>query len=284
MKLRILSLRLYIYEFSQCLHFNIKEIKMQNNNKKIEITQKDIIEFIKNPKGKVESEFSKKMIKDTEHYQKKYGFDSKEGDKTFSTHNNEADAFKHTYMQAWLTANIHEQAAKKLGDMHENDGNDRNQPSGEENMDLWNNNQGREIGLEVQAFMKKYNVKRFTPEVNDYIAKKVMERMKAGKLITHPSDPRRYVPKNKKGTTTGQAAPISNSIKSAPITQPTVKSDKPKTSSQNFSDMIRQKYKNQQNKSNENFRQIFSRHSSSYNTENGHWVTMNGAHVFIEDK
>jgi hypothetical protein len=74
MKLRILSLRLYIYEFSQCLHFNIKEIKMQNNNKKIEITQKDIIEFIKNPKGKAESEFSKKMIKDTEHYQKKIRF------------------------------------------------------------------------------------------------------------------------------------------------------------------------------------------------------------------
>ena len=74
---------------------------MQNNNKKIEITQKDIIEFIKNPKKKSENTFSQWMIDDTEYYQKKYGFDSKEDDKSFSTHNNEADAFKHTYMQAW---------------------------------------------------------------------------------------------------------------------------------------------------------------------------------------
>ena len=57
-----------------------------------------------------------------------------------------------------------------------------------------------------------------------------------------------------------------------------------KTPSQKFSDMIRQKYKNQLNKSNEKFSQIFSRHSSSYNTGKGHWVTMNGSHVFIEDK
>ena len=171
------------------------------------------------------------------------------------------------------TVKAHEKVASYLGNMHENDGNNNDQPSGEENMDLWNNNQGREIGLEVVEICNKFNINRYSKEANDIIAKKVMERMQAGKLITHPND-----------TTTGQAAPISNSIKSAPITQPTVKSDKPKTSSQNFSDMIRQKYKNQQNKSNENFRQIFSQHSSSYNTENGHWVTMNGAHVFIEDK
>ena len=47
---------------------------MQNN---IKITQKDIIEFIKNPKGKAESEFSKKMINDTLYYQKQYGFNAK---------------------------------------------------------------------------------------------------------------------------------------------------------------------------------------------------------------
>ena len=60
MKLRILSLRLYIYEFSQCLHFNIKEIKMQNNNKKIEITQKDIQNSLKIQKGKQNPNLVKK--------------------------------------------------------------------------------------------------------------------------------------------------------------------------------------------------------------------------------
>ena len=108
--------------------------------------------------------------------------------------------------------------------------------------------------------------------------------MKAGKLITNPNDKRRYVPKNKSGTTTGQAAPVSNSVKSTTTIQPDVKTEKPKTPSQNFSDMIRQKYKSQQAENNKNFSQIFKRHSTTPNPEKGHWVTMNGAHVFIEDK
>ena len=58
-------------------------------------------------------------------------------------------------MQAWLTVRGNENIANKLGNMHENDGKDRNQPSGGENIDLWNNNQGREIGLEVKKYLKK---------------------------------------------------------------------------------------------------------------------------------
>ena len=107
--------------------------------------------------------------------------------------------------------------------------------------------------------------------------------MKAGKLITHPNDPRRYVPKNKNGTTTGQAAPVSNSVKSIPITQPTVKVEKPQTPSQKFSDEIRQKFKAKNNESNKRLNRILNFHNSNTNFENGHWVTMNGAHVFIED-
>ena len=52
--------------------------------------------------------------------------------------------------------------------------------------------------------------------------------------------------------------------------------------SQNFSDMIRQKYKSQQAENNKKFNKIFKSHSTQ-STGNGHWVTMNGAHVFIED-
>ena len=88
-------------------------------------------------------------------YRGEYAFDATENGKNFSTHNNEADAFKHTYMQAWLTVRGNENIANKLGNMHENDGKDRNQPSGGENIDLWNNNQGREIGLEVKKYLKK---------------------------------------------------------------------------------------------------------------------------------
>ena len=234
-------------------------------------------------KEEAEKVFSQWMVNDTKKYQKKYGFDSKEKDAAFSTHNNEADAFKHTYMQAWLTANINEQAAKKLGDMHERDGATNNQPSGEENMDLWNNNQGREIGIEVQKLMKEYNVKKFTPEVNDLIAEKVHQRMKAGKLITHPSDSRRYVPKSKSGTTTGQAAPISSTNTSTSDNQTKTNTESKKSNSQNFSDMIRQKYKAQQTESNKKFNKIFKSKTSTPNTGNGHWVTMNGAHIFIED-
>jgi len=253
---------------------------MQNNNK---ATQKDIIEFIKNPKKKSENTFSQWMIDDTKYYQKKYGFNAKEGEKSFSTHNNEADAFKHTYMQAWLTVKAHKKVANYLGNMHEKDGATRNQPSGEENMDLWNNNQGREIGLEVVEFCNKHNISRYGKEANDYIAEKVMERMKAGKLITSPSDPRRYVPKNKSATTTGQDAPISSSISSDSVTQPKLQNQSSKTPSQNFSDMIRQKYNTQQSESNKKFSKIFKTKSSSQPTGNGHWVTMNGAHIFIED-
>ena len=188
-------------------------------------------------------------------------------------------------MQAQLALLGGKHLAKQLGDKHERDGNDKMGQSKEEfNMDNWNNAQGREIAKEL---IHEYGIKvtaAFNPDVCDLIAEKVHQRMKAGKLITHPNDSRRYDPKNKSGTTTGQAAPVSNSTKSTPITKPTVKSDKSKTPSQNFSDIIRQKYKTQQAKSNEKFRQIFKWHSSSQNTGNGHWVTMNGAHVFIEDK
>ena len=74
-----------------------KELSLQNLPKK---------EFVKQlEKAFAEIWFSNKMVKHTKEYQKKYGFDSKEGDFTFSTHNNEADAFKHTFMQACL--NVH---------------------------------------------------------------------------------------------------------------------------------------------------------------------------------
>ena len=188
-------------------------------------------------------------------------------------------------MQAQLALFLGKHAAKVLGAFHEIQGNlFQGQDNGENNMDNWNNAQGREIAKEL---IHEYGIKvtaAFNPDVCDLIAEKVHQRMKAGKLITHPSDSRRYDTKNKSGTTTGQAALVSNSAKSSTLTATFTKPDTPQTPSQNFSDMIRQKYKTQQAKSNEKFNQIFKWHSSTPKSENGHWVTMNGAHVFIEDK
>lgn len=49
----------------------------------------------------LEQWYSGRMVSDTLNYQQKYGFDAGENNKT--TWNNEADAFKHTYMQAFMS-------------------------------------------------------------------------------------------------------------------------------------------------------------------------------------
>lgn len=133
--------------------------------------------------------FSNKMINETIKYQKKYNFHIGENN---STWNNEADAFKHTYMQAILTVRGNDKIAKNLGDNHEKGGINRGQPLNENNMDLWNNAKGREIGNEI---IKEYGLesKFYTNEkINDIIAEKVMQKMRKGELITNPNDTRIY--------------------------------------------------------------------------------------------
>ena len=46
-------------------------------------------------------QFNDYIVKQTFKYQKQYGFNLGKGKE--STHNNEADAFKHAYLSAWLT-------------------------------------------------------------------------------------------------------------------------------------------------------------------------------------
>jgi len=247
---------------------------MNSNNK----NNKDINIFNKTAKN-----YSSYIFDKTVKYQKKYGFQMGTGE--HATWNNEADAFKHTFMQAQLALLGGKHLAKQLGDKHERDGNDKMGQSREEfNMDNWNNAQGREIAKEL---IHEYGIKvtaAFNPDVCDLIAEKVHQRMKAGKLITHPDDTRRYVPKNKKGISTGQAASVSNSIKSTLPTASYHKINSSKTPSQKFSDEIRQKFKAKNLESNKRLNRILNFHNPNPNPENEHWVTMNGAHVFIEDK
>lgn len=249
-----------------------KQIKKTVQNSKQQVSEsidKGKDDLFNYAKKIAEKQFSKNMINATKKYHKQYGFDSKEGEHEFSTHNNEADAFKHTYMQALIALRSGEDTARYLGDMHENDGAVRNQPSGEENMDLWNNNQGREIADEIK---KNYSMNFWTEKAEDIIAEKVMERMRAGKLITNPNDKRHYVSKY-------SDKPKLNAVS---ITKNIVSAAVPKSASQKFSDLIRQKFNSKINENNKKLNFNFSKSSNSTSSGKGQWITVNGRHVFIE--
>ena len=125
-------------------------------------------------------------------------------------HNNEADAFKHTYMQAYLSVFYFTQLAEYFGNDHEKRGNKKGQPAGEANMDLWNNQQGREIAEELKKEFGGSLKKFFTDDaIKDIIADRVIKRMKNGQLITKPDDTRKFEEK-KSGKTTGFASDIDN--------------------------------------------------------------------------
>ena len=277
---------------------------MTNSNKQ----NKDIIKVI-------EKWYGGKMISDTLRFQKQYGFEAGKNNKT--TWNNEADAFKHTYMQAHMTLLAGPLTAKKVGDMHENQGTSKGQPTGESNMDLWNNREGREIAMEI---MNEYGTANpFDDKIKNIIAKKVMEKMKSGKLITKPTDKRKF-------QETGYAAPIQNTehifttdeisnmsneefSKNETIIMEQLQKgqiSKPKPDYSKFKNPLsgRKKIFTQEeiNKmSSDEFsaneqeimaqiktiglpnKQDVQKQGSSYtNSKDGKWVTINGNHVFIE--
>ena len=132
--------------------------------------------------------FTKEMLKDTQKYQKQYGFNIGVNN---NAHNNEADAFRHAYMQSILALRYGTIIAKIVSNNHENQGNTNGQDPKEANMDMWNNHQGQEIYDEI---CKEYpNFKNLSEEHRkDIIARKVVQRMKSGKLITTPNDKRKY--------------------------------------------------------------------------------------------
>ena len=140
-----------------------------------------------------ENEFTNVMLRDTANFQEKYGF---EVGSNGSAWNNESDAFRHAYMQAYLTLRFGENIAEIFGNSHEREGNKKyNQAKSEEIMDFHNNSIGREIGNEIKNEHKNEKINPDSPEVKEIIARKVAERMQAGKLILDPSG--RRTPKKK---------------------------------------------------------------------------------------
>ena len=94
-------------------------------------------------------------------------------------------------MQWYLTHNLSPLVAEFVGDWHERV-ETPNAPEGERNMDLWNNQIGREIAEDMK---KKYGkvLDGLTEEaVSDIASKKIVEKMRQGELITNPNDKRRY--------------------------------------------------------------------------------------------
>lgn len=192
----------------------------------------------------------------TKKYQKIYGFEIGEGKD--ATWNNESDAFKHTFMSADMALKTYAGLSKRIGDMHEEKGNRTlGQSPDQENMDKWNNQQGRQIAQKIAKEIGnpiKVKIKSLNGELEDIIAKEVVHKMRKCALITHPDNKRKYT--------------------------------ESKTPTQKLNDEIRARYKQMQEKSNKKLQQIFQKNSkssksTSANSGTGRWVTINGHHVFI---
>ena len=154
-------------------------------------------------------EFNREIIDKTVEYQNKYNFDIGTG--KHATWNNEADAFKHAFMQAkmvYKSGGI-ELPATILGNYHEFIEGNKIQSEGEKNMDLWNNYIGRQVATEVLKELKSEHLGEIKnqKEFEDRVAEKIYQKMQNGELITNPNDTRRYEDLIK-GNPTGGASPI----------------------------------------------------------------------------
>ena len=146
----------------------------------------------KNKTNIVRQSYNNYIYEQTKKYQKKYGFEIGEG--SHDAWNNEADAFKHTFMSADMALKTNAGISKYKGDEHEIEGrNNMGQSAGEENMDRWNNAEGRKIAQKIAKEIK-----------NPFVLKAyaLSGRLEDRIAITHPNDKRRYTETPKKDTRT----------------------------------------------------------------------------------
>lgn len=134
-----------------------------------------------------EKKFTDEMIETTNAVVKKYGLKLNENGNAIDC---EADAFRHAYMQWWLSFRFGSNIAKHFGDKHEHGNNP--DVRRDTNMDLWNNQIGRELAEEMS---EKYGSDIVVYDLDwfDEIAtKKIVEKIRNGELITNPNDKRNY--------------------------------------------------------------------------------------------
>lgn len=123
--------------------------------------------------------YVKHLDKQVEKYWNIYHFNM---DPNHTSHNNEGDAFKHTFMAAELTLLLGENLSRKICILQE-DSNPHNPPA-EREMDLHNDEVGIQIGKEVDE--ETFSIIELLKSKDlDLIAERIMDEMKAGNLITH---------------------------------------------------------------------------------------------------
>ncbi|MBR1775717.1 hypothetical protein IJ750_01415 [bacterium] len=132
--------------------------------------------------------FTNHMVAVTSKAIRRYGLEVNEKGEAVD---NEADAFRHTYMQCWLAYRFGDIVAKFLGDDHER-GKDPDTDSST-NMDLWNNQIGRELAHEIKEEYGK-DLSLFDSQfLENFTMQKVMEKIRKGEVITNPkTDKRKY--------------------------------------------------------------------------------------------
>lgn len=223
--------------------------------------------------------YSSEIYAKTKKYQKLYGFCIGKGE--HDTHNNEADAFKHTFASADMALKATAGISKVLGNKHEDDGRIKmGQSADEENMDKWNNSEGRKIAQKIEkqinnpVLLKLY---ASSGKLDDLIAKEVMQKMHAGKLITNPSDKRKY---------TGFAADIN---KEKTFTREEIGKMSTKEFQKNekmIMKQLREKGIPTKLQLEEMEKVKASKNSNSSKADSsgeGRWVTINGNHVLLEN-
>ena len=135
------------------------------------------------------------LFDDTEYYRNKYRL--YEDENYNRGWNDKKDAFRHAYSRAYTTYSRGEVYSNAGMTYHEIDGNLHGQDPKEENMDKWNNQVGKEIGDEVKNMVRGMENMFNDQSIKDYIADMVMQRMRAGDLITNPNDSRKFSDYNK---------------------------------------------------------------------------------------
>jgi hypothetical protein len=137
---------------------------------------------------KLREELNRESLKYTYKYHKIRGFKINTGEGT--AHNNDADAFKHAFMQAYLMIVHPNHPAKTIGDYHEYiEG--WNYDRKENNMDLWNNSIGREIVHDLKCILGRNYSKYSKGELLDIVSEQICDRMENGDLITDPHKDKR---------------------------------------------------------------------------------------------
>ena len=190
----------------------------------------------------------------------------------------EIDAFRHAYMQAHMTIEYGKDIAKVIGNIYEKWGDyTESQNAKQRNMDLWNNEIGRQIGEEIKNETSHLPDLTTQKMYEDMIAEKIYQRIQNGDMITEPQKDKRIY--EEKGQPTGGASQVE------PFTREQIgrmKSDEyarnEKATREQWGKIgipserdLPKESKKSASKSNDS------------NDTNGNWVTINGNHVLIKD-